>query len=98
MEITSCRSVSLDQLMRNMFLQSGCTMLQEYEDKHALINGDVVGYHATVKEEIMGQLRLEQMDIPYENCMSNHLEPLMLDQSGGGGDQNLEPEMIQETA
>jgi len=37
MDITSCRSVSLDQPMRNMFLQSGCTMLQEYEDKHAVV-------------------------------------------------------------
>ena len=29
---------------------------------------------------------------PIENCMNNHVESLMLDQSGG--EQNLEPEMI----
>ncbi|WZY94917.1 hypothetical protein YC2023_067246 [Brassica napus] len=47
-------------------------------------------------EEELPWLRVEQMDIPYENCMNNHVESLMLDQSGGY--QNLEPEMIQETA
>ncbi|WZY99220.1 hypothetical protein YC2023_071549 [Brassica napus] len=50
-----------------------------------------IGYHCC-----SSRLQLEQMDIPYENCMNNHVESLMLDQSGV--DQNLETEMIQESA